>query len=524
MDSPIVALCASALAAAAVGAWLGRRVARHRAEAMLAGVRQVTAAMARAAAAECAEILRAGEIGGREEASALSAVAEATGQARRAELEARLRRLAERQAEQRLADTHSVEVAARAAAVRARIAVTDAEVARLRSEIAAGGVAARAALERAAGRSSTDAIDAIRQGEIEEARLSAARGERAAEEGALVAAGKGAKRIMGIAMGRFFGHYLTERLHSTLPLPPGEAAATLIGRDQENLRAIEAVAGVTLSLADQHDTVRLEGLDGVGREVARRVIARLLRQPGSARDPASVTRVAQEIAAALDAELVELGRRAFSILEIPRAHPEIVNLVGRLNYRTSFTQNQWKHAIEAAFLCGMMADELGLDPKIARRAALMHDIGKALTHELDGSHAVIGADYARRLGEAETVANAIGAHHTDEPFGSAYAYLVAAGDALSGGRPGARRQTDENYLSRIDDLERITRGFRGVAEAFAVQGGREVRIYVQEDRVDDLGAVTLSSEIAGKISQEMRFPGQIRVTVIRELKAVEVAS
>jgi ribonuclease Y len=201
-----------------------------------------------------------------------------------------------------------------------------------------------------------------------------------------------------------------------------------------------------------------------------------------------------------------------------------VNLVGRLNYRTSFTQNQWKHAIEAAFLCGMMADELGLDEKLARRAALMHDIGKALTHELDGSHAVIGADYARRLGETEMVANAIGAHHTDEPFNSPYAYLVAAGDALSGGRPGARRQTDENYLTRIDDLERITRGFRGVSEAFAVQGGREVRIYVQEDRVDDLGAVTLSSEIASKISQEMRFPGQIRVTVIRELKAVEVAS
>jgi ribonuclease Y len=172
----------------------------------------------------------------------------------------------------------------------------------------------------------------------------------------------------------------------------------------------------------------------------------------------------------------------------------------------------------------MMADELGLDLQLARRAALMHDIGKALTHELDGSHAVIGADYARRLGETEAVANAIGAHHTDEPFGSAYAYLVAAADAMSGGRPGARRQTDETYVSRIEDLERITRGFRGVSEAFAVQGGREVRVYVEEGRVDDLGAVNLSTEIAQKISQEMRFPGQIRVTVIRELKAVEVAS
>jgi ribonuclease Y len=212
------------------------------------------------------------------------------------------------------------------------------------------------------------------------------------------------------------------------------------------------------------------------------------------------------------------------VLEIPPAHAEIVRLVGRLNYRTSYTQNQWKHAVEAAFLCGMMAEELGLDIKLARRAALMHDIGKALTHELDGSHAVIGADYARRLGESEIVANAIGAHHTDEPFSSPYAYLVAAADAMSGARPGARRQMDESYSSRLEDLERITRGFRGITEAYAVQGGREVRIYVQEDRIDDLGAVDLSSAVAKKISQEMRFPGQIRVTVIRELRAVETAS
>ena len=201
-----------------------------------------------------------------------------------------------------------------------------------------------------------------------------------------------------------------------------------------------------------------------------------------------------------------------------------MGLVGRLNYRTSFTQNQWKHAVEAAFLCGMMADELGLDVKLARRAALMHDIGKALTHELDGSHAVIGADYARRLGETEIVANAIGAHHTDEPFSSPYAYLVAAADAMSGARPGARRQMDDNYVGRIEDLERITRGFRGVVQAYAVQGGREVRVHVADDKIDDLGAVNLSTEIARRITDEMTFPGQIRVTVIREVTAVEIAN
>jgi ribonuclease Y len=268
--------------------------------------------------------------------------------------------------------------------------------------------------------------------------------------------------------------------------------------------------------------VRIEGLDGVGREVARRCLSNLLRRP--APNPELVVRMARDVAAELDREILDLGKRAFSALEISRAHPEILKLVGRLNYRTSYTQNQWKHAVEAGFLCGMMADELGLDRKMARRAALMHDIGKALTHELDGSHAVIGADYARRLGEAEVVANAIGAHHTDEPFSSPYAYLVAAADAMSGARPGARRQTEDNHVAKLADLERLSRGFAGVEEAFAVQGGREVRVYVREDRVDDLGAVKLSSDIAQVISREMTFPGQIKVTVIREFRAIETAS
>ena len=333
-----------------------------------------------------------------------------------------------------------------------------------------------------------------------------------------------AKRIMGIAVGRFSGHYLTERLLSTVPLPPGMTLEQMSGVDESNLRAIEAVANVKLAPTEGRDGVRMEGLDGVGREVVRRTLTWVGRNPRAAGNPGSITKAARDVSAALNRELTELGRRAFVALEIPRAHDEIVSLVGRLNYRTSFTQNQWKHAVEAAFLCGMMADELHLDIKVARRAALMHDIGKALTHELDGSHAVIGADYARRLGESEVVANAIGAHHTDEPFSSPYAYLVAAADAMSGARPGARRQMEDNYVARLDDLERITRSFRGVEEAYAVQGGREVRIYVSEDQIDDRAAIGLSSEIARKISAEMTFPGQIRVTVIREMKAIEIAS
>jgi ribonuclease Y len=515
---------ALAVAWLAAGVWLGRWAVQRQRAAFSAGVNAVREAIARASALERTEILRAAEIEGREQALLVTAQADAFRRGREAELEARARRLAGRDAEMEALEGRISALRVRLEEGRARLAHHQAEAAARRNEAAAAALAARAALERAAGETAAAAAAVVRESELEQARMVAARAERAAGELASDGGGKVGKRIMGIAMGRFYGHYLTERLSSFVPLISGPGAEVIIGAGEGNLRAIEAVAGVTLALGEHRDAIRLEGLDGVGREVARRVLARLQRDPRLAADPNQVTRIAREIASRLDGELAELGRRAFAVLEIPVAHPEIVGLVGRLNYRTSFTQNQWKHAIEAGFLCGMMAAEMGLDAKLARRAALMHDIGKALTHELDGSHAVIGADYARRLGESELVANAIGAHHTDEPFSSPYAYLVAAADAMSGARPGARRQTDDNYLARIGDLERITRGFKGVAEAFAVQGGREVRIYVEEDRVDDVAAVDMSGRIAAKISEEMRFPGQIRVTVIREMKAVEVAS
>jgi ribonuclease Y len=326
--------------------------------------------------------------------------------------------------------------------------------------------------------------------------------------------GREAKRVMGIAIQRYHGHYLTERLLSNLPLPPG-LGQRLLG----DLPAIEEVANIKLTLADDQTSIRLEGQDSFGREIARRSIRKFEKNGWKGEAKGSVEKIKEE----LEREVVELGRRAFKELEIPRSHPEIVKLVGRLNWRTSYTQNQWKHAVEAAFLCGMMASELGLDVKLARRAALMHDIGKSLTHAIDGSHAVIGADYARRLGEPELVANAIGAHHADEPCNSVYASLVAAADAMSGARPGARREQTDNYVQKLEDLERIGGSFSGVERAFAVQGGREVRVYVQEGRVTDERAVELSSEIARRISDEMTFPGQIKVTVIRELRAVEIA-
>jgi ribonuclease Y len=389
------------------------------------------------------------------------------------------------------------------------------------AELAALHAQQRSELERVAKTTARQAARSLADAEIEEARVSAAQLVRNASEGASASEiARAAKRLMGISAGRMADHFYSERAQSIIALPESRGDRPVLTAD--DLKLVEGAAGVSLAFTEEGDAVRIEGLDGVGREVARRCVGRMLRRPGLQGD--AFAKLAREITAEVDREIVDFGQRGFALLKLPRAHADIVRLVGRLNFRTSYSQNQWEHSMEAGFLCGMLAAELGLDVKIARRAALLHDIGKALTHELDGSHAVIGADYARRLGESEIVANAIGAHHTDEPFASPYAHLVAAADAMSGGRPGARRQTEDNHMAKLAEIEHIARSFRGIAEAFAVQGGREVRVYVEEERVSDAGASKLATDIAEVISREMTFPGQIKVTVIREFKAVEMAS
>ncbi len=391
----------------------------------------------------------------------------------------------------------------------------------LGDELAALRAQQRSGLERVAQTTARQAAQSLVDADIEEARVSAAQLVRNASEGASASeVARAAKRLMGISAGRMADHFYSERAQSIIALPESRGDRPVMTAD--DLKLVEGVAGVSLAFTDEGDAIRIEGLDGVGREVARRCVGRMLRRPGLQGE--AFAKVAREIAAEVDREIVDFGQRGFALMKLPRAHADIVRLVGRLNFRTSYSQNQWQHSVEAGFLCGMLAAELGLDVKIARRAALLHDIGKALTHELDGSHAVIGADYARRLGESEIVANAIGAHHTDEPFASPYAHLVAAADAMSGGRPGSRRQTEDNHMAKLAEIEHIARSFRGIAEAFAVQGGREVRVYVEEEHVSDAGATKLASDIAEVISREMTFPGQIKVTVIREFKAVEMAS
>ena len=483
--------------------------------------RQEMESLRRVAEAEAQALLRTAEV------DALGAAQQAREDGERANaaiLADTERRTLEAEQKEREVEHRRAEIEARAAATEAREAALrerETAVRAVRDEARVLDGEQRKKIEQLAGETGNDVRSRLIAEWLEEARAGAAERLRRVDAGTADPEHvRTAKRLMGIATQRYHGHYLTERMLTNLPIVIG-SLPRIAGEGESNLRVIEEISHVKLLPAETGESIRLDGQDSFGREIARRAINRFAKQPP--RVEAESRKTVQAIADALAREVMDLGRRAFKELEIPRAHPDIVKLVGKLNYRTSYTQNQWKHAVEASFLCGMIASELALDVKLARRAALMHDIGKALTHEIDGSHAVIGADLARKLGESEVVANAIGAHHTDEPFNSAYAYLVAAADAMSGARPGARRQQDDNYVERLDDLRRIASGFAGVDAAYPVQGGREVRVHVLEGRVSDVRAVELSSEIARRISDEMTFPGQIKVTVIRETRAIATA-
>ena len=515
-----LAVILASVAGAFMGLWFVLKARARSAQARHARVQEMERIRA-AAEREGQTVRMQAEVTAREEALTMRGEAEATLRARQvelAELEAALvgRSVLASEEARALEETRK-ELADR----EIPLAEIERGTKRLEAELASLRGQRLSELERAAKTTARQAAQSLVDAEIEEARVAAAQLVRNASEGASVSeVGRAAKRLMGISAGRMADHFYSERAQSIIALPESRGDRPVITAD--DLKLVEGVAGVALAFTEEGDAIRIEGLDGVGREVARRCIGRMLRRAGLQGE--AFARVAKEITTEVDREIVDFGQRGFAVLKLDRAHADIVKLVGRLNFRTSYSQNQWEHSVEAGFLCGMLAAELGLDVKIARRAALLHDIGKALTHELDGSHAVIGADYARRLGESEIVANAIGAHHTDEPFASSYAHLVAAADAMSGGRPGSRRQTEDNHMAKLAEIEHIARSFRGIAEAFAVQGGREVRVYVEEERVSDAGATKLAADIAQVISREMTFPGQIKVTVIREFKAVELAS
>jgi len=331
-----------------------------------------------------------------------------------------------------------------------------------------------------------------------------------------------AKRIVGITIGRYHKVPDMPRLSSYVPLQPDDLA--WFGNEGAAiLTQLEEQTGVKQILQDEERNIKLDSPDGPAKELCRRTLAKLLaldnRQRQSFQLPVFVSSAKKK----LFGEIHNLGLTAFRRLDIKPAADEVVDLVGRLAYRTSYAQNQYHHSIEAGILAGLMAEELQLDARVARRAGLLHDIGKALTHEVEGSHALIGAEIARKAGESEDVVNAIGSHHNDMPATSAYSPIVTAADAASGARPGARRELMEAYVDRIGDLERAAADFRGISSVYAIQAGRELRVLVNDKQVSDDRAKQLATEIADKISNDLTFPGQIKVTVIRETSAEAVA-
>ncbi|MGB0453200.1 MAG: ribonuclease Y [Bacteriovoracaceae bacterium] len=329
------------------------------------------------------------------------------------------------------------------------------------------------------------------------------------------------KRVMGIAIQRFAGDFVAEKTISTVELPSDDVKGRLIGREGRNIRAFEQICGVDLIIDDTPEVVVLSSFNVVRREIARQTIQKLLADGRI--HPAKIEELHEKSRVEMDKHLLRLGEKAQMEIGVHGIHPEILKLVGALDFRTSYTQNQYQHALEAAFICGSIAAEMGLNVKQARRAGLLHDIGKVLDASAEGSHAVTGADFAKKYGESPDIVHAIRAHHDDEKPESVLAHLVAASDALSGARPGARKAMMESYVSRLSDIETIVNSFEGVSRSYAISGGREVRVFVENDQVNDESTVMLSREIAKKIENEMSYPGTIKITVLRETKAVGVA-
>lgn len=378
-----------------------------------------------------------------------------------------------------------------------------------------------AELERVANLTQDEAKAQIIEQIVGEAKIDAAKRVRQIEEETIEEAERRAKKILSISVQRYAGEFAAERCVSVVQLPSDEMKGRIIGREGRNIRALEAASGVDIIIDDTPEAVIVSGFDPVRREIARLSLEKLVSDGRihPTRIEEVVLKTEQEVAK----QIKESGERAAFELGIHGLHIELIKLLGRLKYRTSYGQNMWSHSIEVGYLCGLMAAELGVNVKIARRAGLLHDIGKALTHEQEGSHALIGAELAKKYGEAEIVRNAIAAHHNEEPQNSVIAHLVIAADALSGARPGARREILETYIKRLEDLERISMSFEGVEKTYAIQAGREIRVLVQNSSVDDDRAFILSREIARKIEDELTYPGQIKVTVIRETRAVEFA-
>jgi ribonuclease Y len=334
-------------------------------------------------------------------------------------------------------------------------------------------------------------------------------------------ADKESRKIIGLAIQKYAGEHTVESTVSVVNLPTDEMKGRIIGREGRNIRALEIATGIDVIIDDTPEAVILSGFDMVRRETARIALERLIEDGRI--HPGRIEEVVEKVKKEMDASIKEEGEKAVFDLGLHNVHAEIIRLIGRLKYRTSYGQNVLQHSKEVAYLMGVMASELRVDPTLAKRIGLLHDIGKAVSHEVEGTHAKIGSDIARKDGEHESVIHAIEAHHEDIEAKTLLAVLAQAADAISASRPGARRETLETYIKRLEKLESIADSFKGVDKAYAIQAGREIRVIVQPDKISDEEATSLARGITKKIEEGLEYPGQIKVTVIRETRAIEYA-
>jgi ribonuclease Y len=376
-------------------------------------------------------------------------------------------------------------------------------------------------LERVSGVSASRAKQLLIESVEDEARQEAARRVRQIEDDTRREAERRVRNILAVVMQRLAAGHATETTVSVVQLTSDDMKGRIIGREGRNIRALETLTGVDFIIDDTPGAVVLSGFDGVRREIARLTLEKLL-QDGRIH-PARIEEVYYQVKSDLDTNIVEAGEEGAFEAGVQGLHPELVRHLGRLKFRTSYGQNVLAHSVEVSRLAAMMASELGASSKTARRAALLHDIGKAVTHEVDGPHALVGGEFARKYGETEAVAHAMESHHNEVEPQTVEAVIVQAADALSGARPGARGESLELYVKRLRDLEKIAGSHRGVEKVYAMQAGREIRVIVEPTAIDDAGATLLSFEIARAIEKQLEYPGQIKVTVIRESRAVDYA-
>jgi ribonuclease Y len=516
-----IIVAVAVLAVAVLVLLLGWRSLRLESKRVLEAARREADQVIEEARRQSETQMRETEIAAREKLLQARSEFEKVSRKRRSELEVQERRLTQKEDS---LDKRSEELARRdkeLSQLDRGVATREKSVEKREAELQRMVDEQRTKLEQIAGLTAQQAKEELIRVMEDESRIEAAHIVKRIEDEAREQAARQAQRIIGMAVQRAASDYVSETTVSVVMLPNDEMKGRIIGREGRNIRALETATGVDLIVDDTPEAVILSGFDPFRREVARVALERLIVDGRI--HPARIEEIVEKVKAEFEQKILQEGEAALLELGIPGMHPELIKLLGRLRYRTSYGQNVLHHSKEVAFLAGTMAAELKVNVAIARRGGLLHDIGKAIDREMDGTHLQIGIDLLRKYGETEEVVHSMACHHGDYDPQTVEAVLVTAADALSAARPGARREVLETYVKRLEKLEEIASAFKGVQKTFAIQAGREIRIIVDSGKIGDEAALWLSKDIARKIEQELTYPGQIKVTVIRETRSVEYA-